>query len=652
MINSKYKDQIQIAIELISNKNFKGSAKIVEKLIQKFPNDFFLENFYGTIFLNLKQYDKAETYFKLSINNNKKFYSAYYNLALLFNEKKDYKNTILYLNKFLEFDENFECIYLIGLAYCRINDFNNALKFFDKALKIKQTKEVYHEIGAIYKQLRFYDLALVNYEKCLIIDENYLPALNNIGVIKTLKKDFFTAKEYFEKSIKLKNNSSRLLCNMAQSQFDVLNFNEGLKYFEDCLKYDYSAKDLEKYLFSSLYVENFDLNKYLNLAKKFKSILNKQKKKKSDYKIDLKNNNLIIGFVSGDFREHAVAYQITSLIRELKKYKDIKLFAYYNNDYEDNKTQELKTYFDNFENIFHLNDDLLIQKIVENKINILIDLSGYSSQNRLSIFLAKPAPVQVTGFGFLQTTGLKEIDYILADKNILADTKNFTEEVLVDQKTWSTLDLNNIDIKVEELPAKKNGYITFGAFNNFHKLNEKTFKLWAEILKKVKDSKILFNNHTYENIKVKDYIYSLFYKNNIPDSRITIENGGSREKILNDYNKIDILLDTYPYGGGTTSLESAWMCVPILTISGNNFVSRGSTSVNLSLGMSDWNCTNEIEYLEKAINFSSDIDLLSKIKSQLIKKRKVINIFDNVSYAKNFYLMMRSIWNKYLVQNI
>ena len=650
MINSKYKDQIQIAIELISNKDFKGSAKIVEELIPKFPNDFFLENFYGTIFLNLKQYDKAENYFKLSINNNKQFPSAYYNLGLLFNEKKDYKNTILYLNKLLEFDENFECIYLIGLAYSRINDFNNALKFFDKALKINQTKEVYHEIGAIYKQLRFYDLALVNYEKCLIIDENYLPALNNIGVIKTLKKDFFTAKEYFEKSIKLKNNSSDILCNMAQSQFDVLNFNEGLKYFEDSLKYDCTAKNLRQYLFNSLYVENFDLNKYLNLAKKFTSIVNKQKI--SDYKIDLKNNNLIIGFISGDFKEHAVAYQITGLIRELKKYKDIKLFAYYNNDYEDNKTEQLKSYFDKFENIFHLNDDLLIKKIVEDKINILIDLSGYSSQNRLSIFLAKPAPVQVTGFGFLQTTGLKEIDYILADKNIIIDTKNFTEEVLVNQETWSTLDLNDIEIKVEELPAKKNRYITFGAFNNFNKLNEETFNLWAKILKNVKDSKILLNNHTYENIKVKDYVHSLFEKNNIPSSRITIENGGNREKILHDYNKIDILLDTYPYGGGTTSLESSWMCVPILTISGNSFVSRGATSVNLSLEMPDWNCKNKIEYLEKAINFSIDIDLLSEIKSQMIKKRKAINIFDNVSYAKNFYFMMRNIWNKYLEQNI
>jgi predicted O-linked N-acetylglucosamine transferase (SPINDLY family) len=94
------------------------------------------------------------------------------------------------------------------------------------------------------------------------------------------------------------------------------------------------------------------------------------------------------------------------------------------------------------------------------------------------------------------------------------------------------------------------------------------------------------------------------------------------------------------------------MCVPILTISGNSFVSRGATSVNLSLGMSDWNCKNKIEYLEKAINFSSDIDLLSEIKSQLIKKRKAINIFDNVLYAKNFYFMMRNIWNKYLEQNI
>ena len=172
---------------------------------------------------------------------------------------------------------------------------------------------------------------------------------------------------------------------MAQSQFDVLNFDEGLKYFEDSLKYDYSANNFEKYLFSSLYVENFDLNKYLNLAKEFTSIVNKQKI--SDYKIDLKNNNLIIGFISGDFREHAVAYQITGLIRELKKYKDIKLFAYYNNDYEDNKTQELKNYFDKFENIFYLNDINELQAFCFGVEANVEATHFFKSQSKKSIFI-------------------------------------------------------------------------------------------------------------------------------------------------------------------------------------------------------------------------------------------------------------------------
>jgi predicted O-linked N-acetylglucosamine transferase (SPINDLY family) len=352
--------------------------------------------------------------------------------------------------------------------------------------------------------------------------------------------------------------------------------------------------------------------------------------------------------VSGDFREHAVSYQITGLIRELRKFHDLKLFAYYNNSYEDNKTKELKSYFHKFENIFNMNDDELINKIVDDRVNILIDLSGYSSLNRLSVFTAKPAPLQITALGFLKTTGLEEVDYILLDENILIDEDDFKEKVLKIKEIWSTLDTTNICFKTEELPQKINKYITFGAFNNFNKLNEKTLKLWSEILRNVPESKILFNNYSYEDSKVRDFLYSVFKKNNVNKDKILIENGGNREKILKDYNKIDILLDTYPYGGGTTSLEAAWMCVPILTISGKSFVSRGATSVNQSLGMSEWNCNNDNDYLEKAIKFSNDVNLLKKIKFELIVKRKNNKIFDNAFYAKNFYSLIREVWNKYL----
>jgi predicted O-linked N-acetylglucosamine transferase (SPINDLY family) len=719
MINKNYKDEVEHALNLIKKKDFEKSSLVIEQLVKKFPNDFFLENLYGTLLLNTKKYDEAENYFRLSIKNNKKFSSSYFNLGLLlyenkqykeainnfllainldkehyqatlylalsyenlnliddainyflkllqFNEKNieilykvakcylikgDFKNAALYLNKCLILSpENFEYLYSMGWVCAKIKDFDNALKYYQKALKIKQTPELYHGIAAIYKENRLLDLALENYEKCLIINPSYLPAINNIAAIKISKKSYFEAVQYLEKYLYLKSDSSNVLVNMAQAQFAILNFDKGLEYFEKSINQSASEKNYEKYLFSTLYLEKFEKNKYQSLSAKFSEIVNK--KKINTYKIDVKNNNLIIGFVSGDFREHAVSYQITGLIRELKKFSDIKLFAYYNNNYEDNKTNLLKNYFHKFENIFNINDDLLIQKIVEDRVNILIDLSGYSSLNRLSAFTAKPAPIQISAFGFLKTTGLKEIDYILADENIILNEDWFTEKVLKIKEVWSTLDTDNIFFEIGELPFNKNKYVTFGAFNNFKKLNQKTFKLWSEILKNVLNSKILFNNYTYANVEVRNFLYSEFEKNNVNKTKIIIENGGNREKILKDYNKIDILLDTYPYGGGTTSLEAAWMCVPTLTISGNSFVSRGTTSLNQSLGMLEWNCNDEIEYLAKAIKFSTSVDLLKKIKSELIIKRENSKIFDNIFYAKNFYSLMRNIWNKYLETNI
>ena len=719
MINNNYKNEIENIISLINSKNLKKSLSLIEDLIKNFPDDFFLENFYGTVLLNIKEYQKAEKYFELSIKNNNKYTPAYSNLGLLFYENKqyhkaiknflfaidldnrnyqalfhialsyenlelnddaikyflklleleqnnaeiifkiancyvrktDYKNSIFYLEKCLVLNpKKFEYLYLIGWVFAKTSQLQKALEYYYKALKIKQTPEVYHGIAGIYKELRFLDLALENYEKSLIINPNYFPALNNISTIKAEKNSYFDALNYLEKYLQSNSGSPEILSNFADINFCTLNFDKGIEYYERSIQFNSSPKNFEKYLFSTLYLEDFNKDKYFNLSSKFSNLSNK--KKISSYKFDLNNNNLIIGFISGDFREHAVSYQITGLIRELRKFCDLKLFAYYNNNYEDNKTKELKSYFHKFENIFKINDDELINKIIEDKVNILIDLSGYSSLNRLSVFTAKPAPIQITAFGFLKTTGLKEIDYILADENILIDDNDFTEKVLTIKEIWSTLDINNILFKTEQLPQKINRYITFGAFNNFKKLNVNTLVLWSEILKNVPESKILFNNYTYEDSSVSDFLYSVFEKNNIKKNRILIENGGNREKILKDYNKIDILLDTYPYGGGTTSLEAAWMCVPILTISGANFVSRGATSVNQSLGMSDWNCNNSAEYLKKAIEFSNDINSLEKIKSKLIAKRMNNKMFDNVFYARNFYSLMREVWNKYLENNI
>jgi len=684
--NLVYQSKIKEVLILIEEKNYQDSLKEIKTLISKFPDDFFLENFYGAINLNINNLNTAEEYFNLSIKHNpefgpsnlnlgKVFYirknydeaiklflkallfdknnkEIYYNLAQSFVKKRDYKKALEYLESCLKLDSSyFSCVYLVAWIYHQLKNYDKAIFFYNKSLRIKQSEEAYNGLGLIYKELRLLDLALENYHKSLLVNEKYIPAMNNIGVVLMEKFSFFDAVEYFDKYLNVDNKSNVVLSNMAQAQFSILDSNKGANFFEKSLELVSSAEVYKKYLYYSTFVNNFSRLKYFELANNF----SEEYKKINNicpisHYIFNDTKKLKIGFISADFKEHAVAYQISGILKELKRYEDIEIYAYSNNFYEDKKTQQLKEIFNKWRRIFDLSDKEVAEKILEDQIGILFDLSGYTNESRISVLLHKPSPIQITGFGFLETLGLKEVDYIIADQHAipLSEEKNYKENILRLPDCWSTLDVSDINFSVGELPAISNNFITFGVFNNFNKLNFETLNLWSEILNKIPKSKILFNNKTFADKKVKDFLLVNFKKNSISDDRIIIEDGGLREKVLKDYNKIDILLDTYPYGGGTTSLESAWMCVPILTISGKSFLSTCSSSINLNLNLSEWNCLDKDEYIEKAKLFSSDINKLSLIKKNLILNREKNKIFNNYLYAENFYNLLKEVWQKYL----
>lgn len=686
MSNLSYQNKIKEVLLLIDKKNYKESLEEIKKLINNFPDDFFLENFYGVIHLNINNLDKAEECFNLSIKHNpdfspsnfnlgkifyirKKYDEAiefflkslyfdknnkeiYYSLAQSFVKKSDYKKALYYLEGCIKLDPtHFSAVYLTAWIYHQLKNYQKAIFFYNNSLRIKPTEEAYNGLGLIYKELKLLDLALENYHKSLLVNQNYSPAINNIGVTLMEKNFFFDAVQYFDQYLNFDNKSFSVLSNMAQAQFSILEFDKGIYFFEKSLEHKQSVETYKKYLFYSTYKHDFSRKKYFELARnlsdKYKniSIINNNR----DYKFD-NIEKLKIGFVSGDFKEHAVIYQISGVLKELKNFQDLEIYAYSNNFYEDKKTEQIKQLFNKWTPIFNLNDKEVLEQIQKDQINILFDLSGYTNEGRILVFLHKPAPIQITGFGFLESLGLKEIDYIIADPHVISsvEEKNYTEKILRLPNCWSTLDTTDINFPVENPPCIINNFITFGAFNNFNKLNLETLNLWSEVLNAIPKSKIFFNNRTFADKKVKDFLLLSFKKNNILENRIIIESGGIRQKILNDYNKIDILLDTYPYGGGTTSLESAWMCVPILTISGKSFLSKCSSSINLNLNLSDWNCIDKNEYVKKAKLFASDINKLSVIKKNLIINREKNKIFNNKFYAENFYNLLKETWKKYL----
>lgn len=683
MSNLVYQSKIKEVLFLIEQKNYQDSLKEIEKLINDFPDDFFLENFYGVIHLNINNLDTAEKYFNLSIKHNSEFGPSnfnlgkvfyiknnydkaiefflkslqfdknnkeiYYNLAQSFVKKQDYKKVLYYLENCLKLDPSyFSCVYLIAWTYHQLKNYEKAILFYNNSLRIKQSEQAYNGLGLIYKELKLIDFALENYHKSLLVNKKYSPAINNIGVALMEKNLFFDAIEYFNQYLKINNKSDAVLSNMAQAQFSILDTIKGTFFFEESLKLKSSVEVYKKYLFYSTYVNNFSRPKYFQLASNFLDLYKKNNNINS-YKFD-DIKKLRVGFISADFKEHAVTYQISGILTELKKFQDVEIYAYSNNFYTDKKTEEIKKIFNKWSLVCNLSDTEVAEQIIKDQIGILFDLSGYTNESRISVFLHRPSPIQIAGFGFLETLGLKEIDYIIADPYVIssAEEKNYTENILRLPDCWSTLDITDINFLAEKSPCLLNNFVTFGAFNNFNKLNLETLDLWSQVLNAIPKSKIFFNNRTYVDKKVKDFLLLNFKKNNISEDRIRIEDGGSRHKILKDYNKIDILLDTYPYGGGTTSLEAAWMCIPILTVSGKSFLSKCSSSINLNRNLGDWNCLDKDEYLKKAKLFASDINQLSLIKNSLILNREKNKIFNNKLYAENFYNLLKDVWQKYL----
>ena len=279
-----------------------------------------------------------------------------------------------------------------------------------------------------------------------------------------------------------------------------------------------------------------------------------------------------------------------------------------------------------------MKDEEVANKIFNDKIYFLFDLSGYTKGNRLGIFIQKPAPIQISWAGYLNTSGLEEIDYLITDENIFSNHfKNYSEKIIKLPNIWtnlSTLGLPSIDKISKFTPALKNNYLTFGCFNNLNKVNRNVKNFILSILKKIINSKIIFKSDLFDNEDFKNYFYRQFFKEDITEERIAFLGTLSRDEFLLKFNEVDILIDTFPYGGMTTSLEAAWMCVPVLTKEGNSFLSRCGVSINLNLGLNQFIYKDEEDAINILKKFNTNYNDLQLVKKKLFEQKDGCKLFD------------------------
>ena len=391
------------------------------------------------------------------------------------------------------------------------------------------------------------------------------------------------------------------------------------------------------YITSQMYLSNWKQKNFAEFQKKFSNIFRVLDSKKLS-KIDITKKKIKIGFFSPDFKQsHSITYFIKDLITDLKKTKfETFGLSLLKTDQHDETTDKFLNLFDNWVDLGDKSDQEIVDAIQNENIDILIDLAGLWSSNRLSIFNTRICPLQISWLGFNNSTGLKEVDFILADTNTVKnEEKEYITKIYKLPKIWNSHCGFEYERVYNELPFNKNNYITFGSLNNFMKINEEVLDTWIKILRKVENSKIILKSSLYV---CEDVIKKRFKKEGLIDS-IEILKKTKRNDFLshiNLYDKIDLCLDTFPFNGVTTTFEALWKNVPVITKAGYNFNSRCGESILKNANIENFIAKSNDDYIKKAVFYSNNISELVKVRKYLFDKIKDSSLFNTNRFSIDF----------------
>ncbi|MBF0159205.1 MAG: hypothetical protein HQL58_06740, partial [Magnetococcales bacterium] len=294
-----------------------------------------------------------------------------------------------------------------------------------------------------------------------------------------------------------------------------------------------------------------------------------------------------------------------------------------------------------------LSDDKLEEQIRSDQIDILVDLSGYTAYNRLSVFARKPAPIQVTWAGWVGTTGMRAMDWLIADRfHVVADAGEedwYTEKIFYMPHSYVAYQLADHTPNFSSLPYRRNGYITFGCYNNVSKLNPATIAAWGRILTALPTSRLLLRSKRLTDPGVHHHFLTLLQQYGVAPQRVQLLGELEHLALMTSYSEIDIALDTWPYSGGVTTLEALWMGVPVITRTGHTFAGRHTTSYLNMIGHGHLVTDSMEHYIQRAVDLGSHPDQIETLRHCLradIKKSPLLRHADFARALEEGYRMM------------
>ena len=623
--------KIEDVLENLKKRNFEKALSGIEKILIENPDLEQNINLKGIILANLNRVIDARKCWFNAIRINNSYFDPIYNLGDSFLKKQEYDEALKYFTKASKLQpKNYIVYFRIGYLFMQKQNWDKALLYFNKSKDLNNKyPKTFFNIAIILNLLNKKKDSILFFQTYIKLQPNDSEAYYSLGICYREIGDFQMAEKTFLKAFKLNPDYPYLKGQLQFMKNNLCNWD----------KYNESKKNMEKDITNNKKtITPWQALSVIETPKLLKEntmlfINNKEfNQKKLIYK-----KKITLGYFSPDFCEHAVSNQFKQILK-LHDRKKFEIIGFYLNSKQDEKLNEMKSYFDNFFDINQMSTEDIIKLTEDQKVDIAIDLAGYTYANRYQIFNQRCAPLQVSYLGFAGSTGLNNMDYLIADKTVIPDScrKFYSEKIIYMPSTFmpgddtQKISEKNLSKKDFDIP---NNAVIYCCFNKSYKITPNIFDIWINIIKEVKNS-ILWLNISNDQTKLNIVKYAK--KNGLNPNKIFFTN---RSKKYSDYlekhSLADIFLDTYPFSAHSTGYASLMSGVPIVTYKSETFANNVCSSLLLEANLQELITKNLSDYKSLAIELGRDKKRLNNLKNKLKKNFMKKKIFNSKLYVLN-----------------
>ncbi len=650
-LNSKYAEAYDNLGNVLKELGQSGEAiECFNKALAIKPASVTTLNNLGSALKETGKLDEAMDCYRRAIALNPKFADAHYNLgnALLEYSRpadaaKSFRTSVTLKPEFPDAWMN------LGTALKENSQLDEAVACYRQVIMINPgSSQAHNNLGTTLRDQWQFGQAETNYRQAIALDPEYADANYNLGNLLRDTGQLHDAVACYHRALEIRPDFPGALGNLGSVLKDLGQLENAIVFFRRALELkpdDVSSRS--GLLFALNYSARYTPQYCLDEARQYGHIVSEMADSKfTDWHCSTPPKKLTVGIVSGDLRNHPVGYFLESLLAHIDPAR-IELVAYAANHTMDALTERIKPCFSAWKELSAFNDEASARMIHNDGVHVLLDLSGHTRYNRLPVFAWKPAPVQVSWLGYFATTGVAEMDYLIADHVGVPESHcdQFTETVWYLPDTRLCFSPPEIDLPVSPLPAIENGHITFGCFQNMAKVEDDVLLTWAAILTAVPNARLRWQCPQFKDTGVLEQVAERLRQQGIDTARVSLIAPGTREEYLAAHAEVDLMLDTFPYPGGTTTCEALWMGVPTLTLAGDTLLARQGVSLLTAAGLADWVAASKENYVDKAVALAGDLPGLVELRAGLRDRVRSAPLFDAPRFAKNFELALWDMWH-------